>query len=115
MPMQISEHVRRWLKTNGLEGYLRTEDLEPHPQVEEIMKEIDVDKITNKQMRRMKKEGYDEMDTLKADILQSYFSEYSPSLKAYETQGGDNLFFHDVVKFLLEVPCVSPHSYCMPK
>ena len=55
------------------------------------------------------------MDTLKVDILQSYFREYSPSAKAYRTQGENDEFFQEVAKFLLEVACVSPRSYCMPK
>ena len=64
----------------------------------------------------MKKEGYDEIDTVKADILQSYIREYSPYVKVYRTQGGDDIFFHYVVKFLLqEIACINPRSYCMPK
>ena len=37
-------------------------------------------------MRRflnLKKESYDVMDTLEAEILESYFGEYSPSIKTY--------------------------------
>ena len=55
------------------------------------------------------------MDAIKTDVLESYFGEYSPSAKAYRTHGGKDLFFPDVAKFLLEVACVSPRSYCMPK
>ena len=47
--------------------------------------------------------------------LTSYFSEYSPSGKSYQTQGGEDKFFHKVGKFLLEVAFVSPRFYCMPK
>ena len=55
------------------------------------------------------------MDTIQIKVLESYFGEYSPSAKAYRTQGGEDVFFHDVAKFLLEVAWVSPRSYCMPK
>ena len=55
------------------------------------------------------------MDTFEAEILESYFGEYFPLAKAYQTQGSLNVFFHDVAKFLLEVACVSPQSYCMLK
>ena len=55
------------------------------------------------------------MDAVDSEVLQSYFGEYSPSIKDYRTKGGNDLFFHDVAKFLLEVSCVSPRSYCMPK
>ena len=49
------------------------------------------------------------------DILSSYFGEYSPSAKAYQTQGGEDEFFHQVARLLLEVGFVSPRFYCMPK
>ena len=55
------------------------------------------------------------MDVVKPEILESYFGEYSPLAKAYRTQGVNDVFFHDVAKFLSEVACVSPWSYCMPK
>ena len=94
-------------------GYLKIADVEPHQHVEDIVKEIDVDKITKKHVCRFlnfKKQGYDMMDTLEANILESYFREYSPSAK-----GVLDVFFHDVANFLLEVACVSPRSDCMPK
>ena len=48
MPIQVSEHVRNWLKTNELDSYLRITDVEPHPQVADIVMQIDIDNITNK-------------------------------------------------------------------
>ena len=38
----------------------------------------------------------------------SYFGEYSPLAKAFQTQGGEDKCFHEVAKFLLEVGFVSP-------
>ena len=55
------------------------------------------------------------MENLKPEVLQSYFGDYSPSAKAYQTQGGEDKFFQEVAKFLLEVAFVSPQFYCMPK
>ena len=55
------------------------------------------------------------MDTMELESLESYVGEYSPLAKAYHTQGGLDVFFHDVVKFLLEVACISPQSYCIMK
>ena len=55
------------------------------------------------------------MDTLKVEILESYFGEYYPSTKAYHAQGGSDVFFHNVAKFLLEVACVRPWQFCMLK
>ena len=77
-------------------------DVEPHPQEENLIKEININKITNKQIRRflnLKNEGYDQMDALGANVLQSYFGEYSTSAKAYKTQGGNDEFFQEVAKF----------------
>ena len=55
------------------------------------------------------------MEKLDPEVLWSYFGDYSPSAKAYQTQGGQDEFFHEVVKFLLEVAYVSPRFYFMPK
>ena len=41
-------HVSDWLKTNGLDGYLRIEDAQPHPQADELIKQINIDKFTVK-------------------------------------------------------------------
>mgnify|MGYP006889244612 FL=1 len=55
------------------------------------------------------------MEKLKPEILRSYFGAYSPSAKAYKTLGGQDEFFQEVAKFLLEVAFVSPRFYGMPK
>ena len=91
---------------------LHIAEAEPHPQAADIVKEIDVDKISNQQVHRFLnlKEGYNIMDH-----FESYFGPYSPSAKSYRTFGGWGVFFHEVAKFLLEVACVSPHQYCMSK
>ena len=44
-----------------------------------------------------------------------YFGEYSSSDKVYRTQVGPDEFFYKLVKFLLEVTCVHPTTYAMPK
>ena len=63
----------------------------------------------------MKREGFDVVQKLDKDVLRSYFGEYSPSAKAYQTQGGRDDFFHEVAKFLLEIGFVNPRFYCLPK
>ena len=93
---------------------LHIAEVEPHPQAVDIVKEIDVDKISNQQVRhfwKLKKEGYNVMDSLETEVLESYFKRYFPSAKLYRTYGGQDVFFHDVAKFLLEVACVSPRQY----
>ena len=82
------------------------------------MQQIDVYKITNKKVRsalELKREGFDVVQKMDKDVLKSYFGEYSPSAKAFQTQEGEDEFFHEVAKFLLEVGFVSPWFYYMPK
>ena len=90
--IQVSDSLRKWLKRNGLEGYLGIADVEPHPLVVEIVKEIDVDKSSNQQVDRflnLKNEGYNMMESLETEVLESYFGPYSPSAKSY---GGKRCF-----------------------
>ena len=47
------------------------------------------------------------------ETLRSYFGEYSPSAKAFQTYV--EKFFHEVAKFILEVAFVTPRFYSMPK
>ena len=49
------------------------------------------------------------------DTLRSYFGEYSPSAKAFQTLGRQDEFFHEVAKFMLEVGFVTPRFYNMTK
>ena len=59
-------------------------------------------------MLNLRREGFDTVQEMDKDMLRSYFREYSPSAKAFQTQGGEDEFFHEVAKFLLEVGFVSP-------
>ena len=52
---------------------------------------------------------------MEKDTLRSYFGEYSLLAKAFQTLGGQDEFFHEVVKFMLEVGFVTPRFYVMPK
>ena len=58
---------------------LHIAEAEPHPQAADIVKEIDVDKISNQQVHRFLnlKEGYNIMDNLEKKFLESYFGLYS--------------------------------------
>ena len=118
MPIPVFEELRQWLQNKGLQGYLKIAYSELHPHAAQIIQQIDITRITNKQVRRLlnlKREGFNVMQKLYLDVLRSYFGAYSPSAKAYQTQGGEDEFFHEVVKFLLEVSFLSPRFYCMPK
>ena len=78
------------MKSKGLQEYLKVIDVEPHPQATDIIHQINVDKITNKQVHwflNLNHEEFDGMDHLDANVLRSYFGDYSPSEKGYKTQG----------------------------
>ena len=110
--------MQGWLQARGLAGYMRVADVEARPKAEEIIKHIDANQITNKQVCRflnLKNEGYNVMHTLDIDVLQSYFGEYSLSSKSYLTVGGLDVLSHDVAKFLFEAAFLSSKHYLMPK
>ena len=92
--IHVSYGLHKWLKTNGLEGYIQIVEAEPHPQAAKVVKEFNVDKISNQQVRQnLKKEGYNIMDSLETEVLESYFGPYSPSTKLYQTYGGKDVSF----------------------
>ena len=81
MRIPVSDGLRQWLRNKGLEAYLQVVDVEPHPRAAEIVNQIDVAKITNKQVRRflnLRREGFDRMEKLELEVLWSYFGDYSP-------------------------------------
>ena len=118
MPITLSDNLRSWLETKNLQGYIRIAEASPHPNAAKIAQQIDIAKITNKQVRRilnLKREGFDAVQKLDKETLRSYFKEYSPSAKAFQTMGGQDEFFHEVAKFMLEVAFVTQRFYGMPK
>ena len=48
-------------------------------------------------------------------VLVAHFGKYLVSAKTYRTKGIPNEFFGELAKFLLEITCVHPHNYGMPK
>ena len=118
MPIPISDNLRTWLESKNLQGYISIAEAEPHPNVAELLQQIDISKITNKQVRRtlkLKREGFDVVQKMDKDTLRSYFGKYSPSAKAFQTMGGQDEFFHELAKFMLEVEFVTPRFTGMPK
>ena len=118
MPIPVSEELRLWLHERNLQGFIKVAEAEPHPQAEELVQQLDITKVTTKKIRnalQMPRGGFDAVKKPSSEALQSYFGEYSPSAKAYQTYGGRDEFFHEVARFLLEVGFVSPRFYCMPK
>ena len=118
MPIPVSDELRQWLHSRNLQGFIKVAEAEPHPQAEALLQELDITKITTKKVRnalQMQRGGFDAVKKPTEEALQSYFGEYSPSAKAYQTNGGKDEFFHEVARFLLEIGFVSPRFYCMPK
>ena len=110
MSIAISDNLCLWLDTKNLQGYIRIAKASPHPNAAEIVQQIDIAKITNKKVRRilnLKREWFDAVQKMDKETLQSYFGEYSPSAKAFQTMGGQDEFFHEVAKFMLEVAFVT--------
>ena len=110
--------LRRWLLEKGFKGYIQVAEAPPHPDAQEIAKKLNVDRITNGNIRKKlgltaTGEKYFEIPPIKD--LEKYFGEYSTSAKAYRTKDIPNSFFREVVKFLLEVECVHINAYGMPK
>ena len=50
MPIPISDNLRQWLERKNLQGYIRIAEATPHPNVAELLQQIDIEKITNKQV-----------------------------------------------------------------
>ena len=83
--IHVSDNLCKWLKTNRLEGYLQIAEVEPHPQAEEVVKEISFDKISNEHIHRflnLNKERYNMMESLEWEVQEFYFGPYSPSAKS---------------------------------
>ena len=88
MSIPVSDNLCRWLLRNNLQGFLKVVEAEPHLHVEALLEEIDVSKITNKKVRvalEMRREGFDAVKQVTEEGLRSYFGEYSPFAKTYQT------------------------------
>ena len=86
MWIPVFDNLRQWFTNKGLQGFLKVADADPHPHASKIIQQIDVAKVTNKQVRKvlsLKREGFDVVQKMNKGILSSYFGEYSPSTKAY--------------------------------
>ena len=118
MPITISDNLRSWLETKNLQDYIQIAEASPHPNTAKIAQQIDIVKITNKQVRKilnLKREGFHAVQKMDKETLRSYFEEYSPFAKAFQTMGGHDEFFHEVAKFMLEVAFGTQRFYGMPK
>ena len=103
MPIPVSDELRQWLHNRKIQGFIKVAEADPHPQAEALVEELDNTKITPKKIRKtlqMPRGGFDAVKKPTPEVLQSYFGEYSPSAKAYQTYGGRDEFFHEVARFL---------------
>ena len=42
MPIPISENLQQWLVSKNLQGYINIAKVEPHPNVVELLQQIDI-------------------------------------------------------------------------
>ena len=111
MAIDIPPTLQQWLHECGLAGYTSVVEALPHPNTQDIGVKINVDTITNATIR--KKLGLSPLvdrcfGIPLTTVLEKYFREYSTSAKAYKIQKALDIFFCDVIKFLLEVACMHP-------
>ena len=52
MSIPILENLRQWLVSKNRQGYISIAEVEPHPNAAEHLQQIDISKITNKQVHR---------------------------------------------------------------
>ena len=72
MLIPISDSLCLWLETKNLQGYIQIAEAAPHPNAAELVQQIDIAKITNKQVRRilnLKREGYDVVHKMDKETL----------------------------------------------
>ena len=72
MSIPISDNLRQSLDTKNLQGYIRIAEAAPHPNAAELVQQIDIAKITNKQVRRvliLKREGFDVVQKMDKETL----------------------------------------------
>ena len=96
MSIPISDNLRQWLTRKNLQGYISIAEAVPHTNAAELLQQIDISKITSKQVRwtlKLKREGFDVVQKMDKDTLRSYFGEYSPSTKAFQTLGEPGRIF----------------------
>ena len=78
MSIPISDNLRQWLTRKNLQGYISIAEAEPHPNSGELLKQIDISKITNKQVRRilkLKREGFDVVQKMDKDTCKEWRAE----------------------------------------
>ena len=51
MPIPVSDESRPWLLNKNMQGFIKVAEAEPHPQVEALLQELDITKLTTKKVR----------------------------------------------------------------
>ena len=116
--MVLLEAAKKWLKQHGLEGFLRIVEAPPHGDAENVVKDIDMEVITEEAIRALidLPEGDRFLiDNPTLEILTKYFGEYSLASKTYRTQGGDDALFRKIARVLHEYGHVYSRQPMMPR
>ena len=91
-PMALSNTAREWFTKNGLEGFLRIANAPPHEEPKQVAPTVDLAEIiegTIQALTGLQDGGLQSVESPSTEILMEYFSEYSHTRKAYQTQGGE--------------------------
>ena len=117
MPLEVSKELR-WLQRHDLGGYLRVIDAPPHPEAQEIARQLHPDTVTNNLIRSalgLQRGGVHDIEVPSHTILEAYFGTYSVFGKAYRTYGGPNKFFSDIARILMEYVFAHTNPTSMPQ
>ena len=105
MPLKVSQEIRTWLQRHGLGGYLCVIDAPPHPEAQEIARQLHPYAVTNNFIRsalELQRGGEHDVEVPSHNIFKDYFGLYSVSRKAYRTYRGPNRFFGEIARILME-------------
>ena len=118
MSVEVSQEIRTWLHRCGLGGYLRVVDASPHPEPQEIARQLHPDTVTNNIIRSaldLQRGGEHDIEVPRHTTLKDYFGVYSVSGKAYRTYGGSNKFFGEIARILMEYAFAHTNPTNMPQ
>ena len=90
----------------------------PHPNSWDMAAKVNMDTVNNTRMRKklgLTRTNECHFEMPPSEVLKRYFGEYSVSTKASRTRDVPDPFSRKIMRFLLEVGCVNPNAYRMPK
>ena len=118
MLLEVSQEIRTWLLRHGLGCYLRVIDAPPHPEAQEITRQLHPNTGTNNlicSLLGLQRNGYHDVEIPPHTIFKDYFGLYSMSSKAYRMFGGPNKLFGEIARILMEYAFAHTNPTSMPQ